>query len=421
MRRVISVICALICLFSAAHGEIYAVNFSGGCAAVDDSGATLIPACEYDRLYVLRNDAEEAVGYAAGSGRGSGLMYAVLDASGEPLTDHVYSKIESAGEGCIVYDENGCRYLSAAHKYDDQVFSSMTYVGGGMLLAVNGNIYDDIGDTVSILWSDGISFLTGINMLGSFSRISEGLMPLYDDGTGLYGYINAQGSWVIKPAFRYAADFRNGLAVVATDNGYGVIDSAGNIKLTPNNLKLARSGDIFATIRGDALRVFDSELMITSVIPLSGATANLTGNSIVISQPDQEAVYDVYGSLLFSAPPGSQITDIGSGTYIVRSGPWGEKCVELTWLDGSPLSDPHESVYALDGSMTAYAAKDADGVMRYGLMSYDGACITDAVYLSMACVADGMYCADTENGAVLLDSAGNLLNTFVISDDGLQN
>ena len=412
MRRFILLICAILCLCSQAYAEIYAVNFSGGAVAIDETGAAVIPAGTYDRLYTLRNDDGKLTGYAAGIISGNTYLYAVLNSEGTPLSDHVYSTVSSAGEGCIVSRDGKYSYHSSAHKYDDLTFSAMTYAGSGMILAVNGNIYDDIGDTISILWADGISFRTGISILNGFGTISEGLMPLYDDDTRLFGYINNQGSWVIKPAYKYAAPFKNGLAIIATEDGYGVIDSKGSILLAPNSRQLARSGDIFAMIRGDALRVYDVDLKITAVMPLNGAEVNLTGEYIIISAADSEAVYDAYGNLLFTAPAWSHITDAGNGVFIVRSGSWSDASVTLLWLDGSPLSPACHSIYTLDSANLAYAIADSDGILRYGIMAADGTFVTDAIYNSIACVTEGMYCADTDTGAVILDSHGMIMNTF---------
>jgi len=412
MRRLILLICAILCLCSHAYAEIYAVNFNGGAVAIDETGSAVIPAGTYDRIFTLRNDEGKLTGYAAGILSDSTYLYSVLNSEGTPLSDHIYSTVTSAGEGCIVSRDGKYSYHSSAHKYDDLTFSAMAYAGDGMLLALNGNIYDDIGDTISILWADGISFRTGISILNGFGPMSEGLMPLYDDSTRLYGYINNQGSWVIKPAFKYAAPFENGLAIIAAEDGYGVIDSNGTILLTPNSTQLARSGDIFAMIRGDALRVYDSDLKITAVMPLNGAEVNLTGDHIVISTADSEAVYDAYGTLLFTMPAGSHIASAGNGAFIVRSGSWNDASVSLTWLDGSALSPACHSIYPLDSTNLAYAIADTDGILRYGIMAADGTFLTDAIYNSIACITEGMYCADTDTGAVILDSLGTIMNTF---------
>ncbi|MBQ4088676.1 MAG: WG repeat-containing protein [Clostridia bacterium] len=417
MRRLFILICALICLCSCANAEVYAVNFSAGAAAVDSIGKTVIPAGTYDRLFTLRNDDGELTGYAAGIDTEYGVMYAVLNSDGLPLSDHKYLSVVSAGEGCIVNEGGVYRYLSAAHKYDEYAYSNMNYAGDGMILALTGNVHDDIGDAISILWADGISFRTGISILGNIGEVSEGLIPLYDSGSNLYGYINNQGSWVIKPAFKYAAPFLNGLAVIAGSNGYGVIDTDGRVRLAPSSLQIARSGDIFAMIRGNSLRVYDSELVITSITPLNGAHVNLTGEYIVVSGDDSEAVFDVYGTPLFSRPTGAQISSVGSGAFIVRDGKWGEACVELTWLDGSTLSEPCNSIYFLDNTRLAYALMTESDELKYGLMSIDGNFVTEAIYDSLAVVTDGLYCADVSDGAVIIDENGNVLNTFVTASD----
>ena len=53
------------------------------------------------------------------------------------------------------------------------------------------------------------------------------LTPQEDPGTGLYGYLNEYGVWVIAPAFRYSTSFNTdlGLATVQISNGrWGAID-----------------------------------------------------------------------------------------------------------------------------------------------------------------------------------------------------
>lgn len=57
--------------------------------------------------------------------------------------------------------------------------------------------------------------------------LSEGLAAMYDEETGKYGYADANGTWVIAPAFDRAAAFEDGYAVVANetenDVAWGII------------------------------------------------------------------------------------------------------------------------------------------------------------------------------------------------------
>jgi len=48
-----------------------------------------------------------------------------------------------------------------------------------------------------------------------------------------YGYMNSRGEVVIPPNFEYAEDFVDGMAIVKTGNGYGVIDKSGRYILQP--------------------------------------------------------------------------------------------------------------------------------------------------------------------------------------------
>ena len=59
----------------------------------------------------------------------------------------------------------------------------------------------------------------------SSTTIQEGLCVAKDTSTGLYGYIDTTGTWVIKPKFNNAESFSDGLALV---NNSMVIDKSGN-------------------------------------------------------------------------------------------------------------------------------------------------------------------------------------------------
>ena len=68
-------------------------------------------------------------------------------------------------------------------------------------------------------------------------RVSAGLKAVEDPRTGLYGYLNNHGVWVIAPTYRYAKSFDReiGLAVVRISNGnWGAIDGLGQIAILFN-------------------------------------------------------------------------------------------------------------------------------------------------------------------------------------------
>ena len=60
------------------------------------------------------------------------------------------------------------------------------------------------------------------------------MTPVENPATGLYGYVNDLGMWVIRPKFRSAQRFRNnGLARVQIGVRYGAINMAGKVVINP--------------------------------------------------------------------------------------------------------------------------------------------------------------------------------------------
>jgi hypothetical protein len=71
---------------------------------------------------------------------------------------------------------------------------------------------------------------------------SEGLAVCRDQETGLQGYRNMQGEWVIPPRYQWATQFREGLAgVCAVDSSEsGFIDATGQLVLSVPDLRFGR-------------------------------------------------------------------------------------------------------------------------------------------------------------------------------------
>lgn len=63
---------------------------------------------------------------------------------------------------------------------------------------------------------------------GTWQDFNEGLVPRMDPDSGLYGYADAAGNWVLAPRWRAAQRFSSGYAKVAgEDYRYGIIDHGG--------------------------------------------------------------------------------------------------------------------------------------------------------------------------------------------------
>ena len=70
-------------------------------------------------------------------------------------------------------------------------------------------------------------------LVGQVEGLSRGLTPTEDPATGLYGYLGDLGLWVIKPQFKSASSFSNGMARVGTGGRYGAINPMGQWVIQP--------------------------------------------------------------------------------------------------------------------------------------------------------------------------------------------
>lgn len=68
---------------------------------------------------------------------------------------------------------------------------------------------------------------------GNIQPYAGDLTPMQDRVTGLYGYVNSSGRWVVAPQFRSVNHFYNGLARVEIGGYYGAINAAGKWVVKP--------------------------------------------------------------------------------------------------------------------------------------------------------------------------------------------
>ena len=78
-----------------------------------------------------------------------------------------------------------------------------------------------------LLYSSYLPFGDKVQLVG------KSLTPTEDRATGLYGYLNDLGIWVITPQFKYAGSFSDGMARVRKGNYYGVINPLGQWIVQP--------------------------------------------------------------------------------------------------------------------------------------------------------------------------------------------
>ncbi len=104
------------------------------------------------------------------------------------------------------------------------------------------------------------------NKFMSFGMFSEGMMAVKDKVTGLWGYIDKSGKYIIKPQYYDAKPFSEGLAAVQTANGYfHFINKKGIISIEGKYSDIVPrfSGDIEGFKYGKALvKTSDNEYVL---------------------------------------------------------------------------------------------------------------------------------------------------------------
>lgn len=77
----------------------------------------------------------------------------------------------------------------------------------------------------------GLMFFLMLLFVGCSQGTDKRLVPAWDDGK--WGYINAEGSFVIEPQFDEANDFSEGLAAVCVNGKWGFVDEHGEYAIKP--------------------------------------------------------------------------------------------------------------------------------------------------------------------------------------------
>lgn len=112
-------------------------------------------------------------------------------------------------------------------------YQNLWATGDGHFVASNSWSDGSIGHTSWYLLSpDGKTVIELPETLGAsyndWSRLNEGLCPWQDEETGLWGYVDLQGNWVMEPMWSYTSSFEGSYAVLWDDQDRsGIIDRNG--------------------------------------------------------------------------------------------------------------------------------------------------------------------------------------------------
>lgn len=123
-------------------------------------------------------------------------------------------------------------------------YAVLTEKGKHRIIDINGAQVSS-GAYVAILPSNSGAFVTGTPrgfglidiqgndlVSGSMSQIypsTDGLFLIQEKADGLFGYVDAAGQYVIPPRYLKAYPFKNGMAVVKSIAGWGIISTSGDV------------------------------------------------------------------------------------------------------------------------------------------------------------------------------------------------
>ena len=152
----------------------------------------------------------------------NGRLAGALNSEGIQVIPYEFNRIEYTGnDRYLLYNENKA--------------------SGSADIAKEGKIVDSKNNEII---PEGSFWYYPNTEYGSYGysggKADEGLMAASETKGGKVGFISTtDGSWVIKPQYRSACNFKNGLAIVKDENGmFGLIDIDGNYVVEPKYKKL---------------------------------------------------------------------------------------------------------------------------------------------------------------------------------------
>jgi len=406
MRRIIAFIVIIIAFCSCANAEIHAINAEKSCVVTDSSGNPVFDCSEYDIIFPLKNEEGIITGYAAGIlTQYKSVSYALLSPKGVRLTGYSYTFIESAANGFIACSRDRWYCLNSRGIIVSQGYSDIEYAKNRSAFALTGDPYDEISDDLIILFADGSTYETDIKVQYGLGEFSEGLIPLVSGKNLLTGYVDINGTWALEPAYKYAAPFKDGRAVVAGEHGYGVIDASGREIVSPVYSHISYSDGHFCCISDDTAFITDTDGKILSETSLEGGSAVFDNGHLIISYPNSVRVLNASGSVLFEHTGLVSIVPAG-GRFIMR-----REDSLFTVLDdsGEVLTDAYDAIIHLEDDMFAFGKKDASDNHKYGLLSLSRGKIAECMYDSIAMMQSGIYAAESRGSIFLLHKDGHIV------------
>jgi hypothetical protein len=218
---------------------------------IDSMGAVIIP-CEYDgeaKFYKFQIKNKNLIGFTLPHWAyfknnsvtlksdkfslkhlGNIIRYSLVDDKGNKIIDNSENKIYGLSDGlavCIYYLKTFQNIYDSFYTYIDIEKNEMLDKKYGFASSFNNEFALVIENGEYHYINKNFENTFGLNKIDDAKNFSEGLAAVKIDT--LWGYINTEGNWQIKPKYKSANNFNNGIAKVLLENTFEYINSGEKI------------------------------------------------------------------------------------------------------------------------------------------------------------------------------------------------
>lgn len=161
--------------------------------------------------------------------------YDILDSNGKVKSHFASGKIfdlRYLGEGlfCAYTEDGKAEYVmdEKGQKQFDMVYDSMNTYAEGL-----ARVRSEKDGCAAVGYVDAKGTLQIPLQFASGRDFAEERAVVQDLKTGKEGFIDKKGNYVAKPKYKFCESFQNGMALVATEQGYGYINLQGEEVIAP--------------------------------------------------------------------------------------------------------------------------------------------------------------------------------------------
>lgn len=443
MKKALAVLIALILMSGSALAEerSFALNQDQGSDIYAWDGAQLTQSDTYFSINSITNGetapadelfaAQSANQALPEDGDYVAPHYALLDAKGAQLTDFLYDSLEYDKTGdALLYSIDGV-FGAMSRSLQELVpceYDSVVSDGeGGFLLDAHSS-----ADAPPVLHMNkgGKAEPTGVKARFYWGNLTEGLCAAVDEN-GLYGFLNGQGQWAVKPKYDWVQNFTGGYAIVRQKNKTGVIDKTGKWTVKPtydDDRSMLSDGSAALLMRGTRayiVRPSDGKPLFSIRLTKDGYLSSGSVKPVIaVTDKGKSTLYDTKGTKLlslddsysfdlWSTQPQDRlvVTSASAGILMDLAGKKlyeGQGVSYLDTVDGRTLY----TTSRFKTHMVQYQgdAKPSEEIIyqtyRYGIIDSDGNEVLPMIYTQLYPLVSGRYYARDAQRWGVIDETG---------------